>query len=65
MALKNKPFNVLRIPALNGEWVHAHMSETGNICINTSGYTEFKPEVLLKALESIVKTRALAIDFSP
>jgi hypothetical protein len=55
--VKTKPFQVTRIPALNGEWVDIHLSETGNICIESSGYAEIDPLILIDAIESVSKSK--------
>jgi hypothetical protein len=55
--VKTKPFQVTRIPALNGEWVDMHLSESGNICIESSGYAEVDPEVLAEAINSVSKSK--------
>ncbi len=51
--IKTKPFQITRIPALNGEWVDIHLSESGNICIESSGYAEIDPKVLSEAIEKV------------
>ncbi len=53
LTTKTKPFQVTRIPALNGGWIDIHLSESGNICVQSSGYAEVKPGVLLKAIQSV------------
>ncbi|HSH31734.1 MAG TPA: hypothetical protein VK963_03665 [Candidatus Saccharimonadales bacterium] len=53
MATKTKPFQVTRIPSLNGEWIDLHKSEAGNICIDTSAYAEVDPKDLIAALEMV------------
>ncbi len=48
--VKTKPFQVTRIPALNGAWIDIHLSESGNICLQLSGYAEVDPKVLTKTI---------------
>jgi hypothetical protein len=51
-ATKTDAFQVTRIPALNGEWIDLHLSESGNICIDVSGYAEVDLDQLVDALTS-------------
>jgi hypothetical protein len=51
-----KPFQVTRIPALNGEWVDVHVGVSGNICIATSGYAEVPADELIQVLKKLSKT---------
>lgn len=56
MTAKTKPFNITRIPALNGEWIDLHVSEDGkNVYIDTSGYADVKIDELIDVLESLKK----------
>lgn len=51
--VKSKPFNVTRIPANNGEWIDIHVTESGNVAIDTSGYVEIDLQELVAALKSL------------
>lgn len=52
--VKTQPFQVLRIPGLNGEWIDLHVSESGTLCIDTSGYIDVDPGVLVSAIQSLM-----------
>lgn len=53
MITKTKPFQVTRVPAVNGEWIDLHISQEGNVCIDTSGYAEVEIDELIEALKSL------------
>lgn len=50
---RREPFPVTRIPGLNGEWMDIHVSESKNLCVDTSGYVELSPETLWQVLRSV------------
>ncbi len=50
LAVKTKPFQVTSIPGLNEEWIDIHLSESGNICVQSSNYAEASAEASAKAI---------------
>lgn len=56
MRTKTKPFQVTRIPALNGEWIDMHVSESGKVCMSTYGYFEVDPPELIGSIKKLVES---------
>ena len=56
MRTKTKPFQVTRMPALNGEWIDMHVSESGKVCMSTSGYIEVDSTELIAAIKKLVES---------
>ncbi len=52
-AYKDGPFQVTRLPGINGEWLDAHLSNAGNVCVSTSGYVEVDRVQLIAVLEAL------------
>ena len=61
MTARSLPFQITRIPGLNGEWIDLHRSAEGCLCISVSGYTEIDSDVLQRTIGQVMDRTGAAI----